>query len=66
MKHDLTYPGHRNTKSKKEPLPQKCLDAILSVARQKLKGKELTMAQFIHKLQQRFSSLKIKVRTPNN
>ncbi len=54
----MTFPGPNNTRSIKNPLPTKCIDAIKVVGRHTLKGKEMTLAELLYKIQQRFSSIK--------
>ena len=56
IKDKFTYPGSRSTK---EPLPPPIFNAIMKVARLKLKGTDMTMAEFKEKLRLKFRTWKL-------
>ncbi len=58
IKEVYTYPSENN-RSKKIPLPRPLFDAIIKVARIRLKNTSETIAEFKEKLRHKFSSIKI-------
>ncbi len=59
IKKRYTYPAERK-KSSKPPLPTPIFNAIINVARVRLKNTNMTLADFKSKLRQKFSSIKYK------
>ncbi len=59
IKEVYTYPS-KNNRSVKTPLPTPLFEAIIKVARVRLKNTRETLAEFKDKLRHKFSSLKIK------
>ena len=55
-----TYPESSNNRSRKEPLPLPIFNAVIKVARIRLKNTKMTIEEFKEKLRHKFSSLKTK------
>ncbi len=62
IKETYTYPSENN-RSRKIPLPMPLFDAIIKVARVRLKNTNETLADFKAKLRHKFSSIKIPPQT---
>ena len=60
VKYKYTYPESGNNRSKKDPLPLPIFNAIIRVARIRLKNTTMSLQTFKDKLRHKFSSLKTK------
>ena len=59
VKDKYTWPSDSN-RSRKDPLPTPLYNAIMKVARIRLKNTKMSIAEFVEKIRHKFSSLKTK------